>query len=90
MRMFTKNLWKNAHIDQQPGNAGGSRTIHPKETRATFFRGSKPIDAIWATTDVQIMGACVLPAGYGVGYHRLFVIDLATDSVLGQFPKKIV
>ena len=61
-----------------------------KKPGATFFRGSKPIDAIWATTDVQIMGACVLPAGYGVGYHRLFVIDLATDSVLGQFPKKIV
>jgi hypothetical protein len=59
-----------------------------KKLGATFFRSSKPIDAIWATTDVQVTGACILPAGYGVGDHRLFVIDLAANSVLGQFQKK--
>eukprot|EP00956_Cyclotella_meneghiniana_P042698 scaffold249210_cov93-Cyclotella_meneghiniana.AAC.1 len=37
---------------------------------ATFFRGSKPIDAVWATPDLEVVGACVMPAGFGVGDHR--------------------
>jgi hypothetical protein len=27
----------------------------------TYFRGSKPIDGIWATTDVEISNACIIP-----------------------------
>jgi len=56
----------------------------------TYFRGSKPIDAVWATTDVQVVGASIMPAGFGVGDHRLFVIDLLGSSLLGHAPKKIV
>ena len=36
------------------------------ELGPTYFRGSKPIDGIWATPDVQISNACVMPAGYGI------------------------
>ncbi len=56
----------------------------------TYFRGSKPIDAIWATSDVQVAGACIMPAGYGIGDHRLFVVDFVTSSLIGLSPKKIV
>ncbi len=42
---------------------------------ATFFRGSKPIDGIWATPDLVVTHACVMPAGFGVGNHRMFVVD---------------
>ena len=56
----------------------------------TYFRGSMPIDAVWATSDVDIVGACILPAGFGIGDHRLFVIDLLASSLIGTDPKKIV
>ena len=42
-----------------------------KRLGATFFRGSKPIDAIWATSDLEVAHACVMPVGYGVGNHLL-------------------
>ena len=34
---------------------------------ATFFRESKPIDAVWTTPDIVVVGACVILAGYGIG-----------------------
>jgi hypothetical protein len=36
---------------------------------ATFFRGSKPIDRIWVSNDLDISNACVMPFRYGVGNH---------------------
>ena len=50
-----------------------------KALGATYFRGSTPIDGIWATIDISIANACVMPAGYGVGDHRLFVVDFITS-----------
>jgi len=47
---------------------------------ATFFRGTTPIDGIWATPDIVVTRACMMPAGYGVGNHRLFVVDFLTSS----------
>ena len=57
---------------------------------ATFFRGSNPIDGVWATSDVVVTGACVMPAGYGVGDHRMFIIDFLTSSLVGKTPPQIV
>jgi hypothetical protein len=57
---------------------------------ATYFRGSKPIDAIWATPDVEVVGACVMPAGFGVGDHGLFQVDFRATSLVGAAPPKIV
>ena len=54
---------------------------------ATFFRGTKPIDGVWVTSDVVITGACVMPAGYGIGDHRLFVLDFLTSSLVGHDPE---
>ena len=31
-----------------------------------------------------------MPAGYGVGDHRLFVVDILTSSLVGHDPPKIV
>ena len=56
----------------------------------TYYRGQKPIDGIWATSDVQISGACIMPAGFGIGDHRMFVIDILTASLIGLQPQKIV
>jgi hypothetical protein len=65
-------------------------TFTGEKLGATYFRGSKPIDGIWATQDVTIMGACVMPAGFGVGDHRLFVVDIQMASMIGNSPPKIV
>jgi hypothetical protein len=50
---------------------------------ATYFRGSAPIDAVWATSNVAVVNACVMPVGYGVGDHRLFVVDFITALLVG-------
>ena len=52
----------------------------------TYFRRSIPIDGVWATPDVQITNACVMPAGYGIGDHRLFVVDIVSSSLIGENP----
>ena len=61
-----------------------------KKIGATFFRGTKLIDGVWVTSDVVIIGSCVMPDGYGIGDHRLFVLDFLTLSLMGHDPPKIV
>jgi hypothetical protein len=60
-----------------------------KRLGATFFRGSEPIDAIWATSDLEVAHACVMPVGYGV-CDRLFNVDFAMASMIGTCLPKIV
>ena len=60
-----------------------------KASGATYFRGSTPIDSFWATSDIGIADTCVMPAGYGVGDHCLFVVDLITSTLTGNNPPRI-
>ncbi len=60
-----------------------------KNIGPTFFWGSKPIDGIWTTTDVILMHACIMLAGFGVGDHCLFVIDMQAASLIGEEPLKV-
>ena len=57
---------------------------------ATFFRGSKPIDAVWATPDIVVVVVCVMPADYGVGNSRLFILDFLTSHLIKQTPLQII
>ncbi len=57
---------------------------------ATYFRGLKQIDAVWASENVKISEACVMPTGYGIAEHRMFIIVIVTYSILGSSPHKIV
>ena len=57
---------------------------------ATHFRGSTPIDRIWATSNVQVVNACIMPCGYGIGDNRLFIFDFLSSSLVGSIPVKIV
>ena len=61
-----------------------------KPVGPTFFRGQKPIDGVWATKDIQVVNACIMPAGFGVGDHRMFVVDFRTQSIVGASPPKVV
>jgi hypothetical protein len=55
-----------------------------KKIGPIFFQGSKPIDGIWATPDLVVIHACIMPAGYGVGDHHLFVVDFQEGSLIGE------
>ncbi len=57
---------------------------------STFFRGFKPINGIWATSDITVCNAAIMPAGYGVGDHHLFVIDFSMMDIIGKSPPRIV
>ena len=61
-----------------------------KKLGATYFRGTNPIDGVWATTDIIVTNACVMPAGFGIGDHRLFIIDFLTASLIGTNPPRAV
>ncbi len=54
-----------------------------------FFQGSKPIDRMWATHDILVTHACVMPAGHGIGNHRMFVIDFQEASLVGTEPFRL-
>jgi hypothetical protein len=51
---------------------------------ATHFFGSEPINGVWTTGNITMMNACVMPAGFGVGDHQLFVINFATTTLVGS------
>jgi hypothetical protein len=57
-----------------------------KKLGPTLFRGSKSIDGVWATRDIIVTHACVMPAGFGVGDHRMFVVDVQESSIVGTTP----
>ncbi len=59
-----------------------------KKIGPTYFRGLLTIDGIWTTPDVTIANACVMPAGYGIGDHQLFIIDIHTSSLIGMGPSR--
>lgn len=61
-----------------------------KKIGSTFFRGSKPIDGVWATSDITISNAAIMPAGYGIGDHCLFVVDMVAADIVGPTPPKII
>jgi hypothetical protein len=57
---------------------------------ATFFCGTKPINGMWVSDDLDISNACVMPFGYGVGNHRAFILDVPLELLIGTDPVKIV
>ena len=56
----------------------------------TFFQGSKPIDGVWATLDISVCNTAIMPAGYGIGDHHLFVTDFAELDVIGISRQKVI
>jgi hypothetical protein len=55
-------------------------------TGATFFRGKHLIDELWASDNIDISHACVMPFGYGVGDHQDFALDIPLESLVGVSP----
>jgi hypothetical protein len=61
-----------------------------KPVGMTFFRGSKPIDGVWATLDITVCNAAIMPADYGIEDHGLFVINFASQDIIGDLAPKVV
>ncbi len=57
---------------------------------ATFFRGSKPINRMWVSSNLEISNACVMPFGYGIEDHCAFILNIPIESLVGVDPVKIV
>jgi hypothetical protein len=55
----------------------------------TYFQGSKPIDGVWATSDILACNAAIMPAGYGIRDHLLFVIDFSAVDMIGISHQKV-
>lgn len=45
---------------------------------------------IWASPDITVVGACVMPVGYGVGDHHLFQVDFWLELIICMAPPKIL
>ncbi len=60
-----------------------------KKIGQTFFRGQLPINGIWATSDVTITNACIMPAEYRIGDHQLIVINIYTSLLIGMGPPRV-
>jgi hypothetical protein len=57
---------------------------------ATFFHGSRPINGMWVSSNLKISNACVMPFGYSIGDHRVFILDIPIESLVGIDLVKIV
>ncbi len=54
-----------------------------EEIGPTFFQGNRPIDAVWVSKDLHVSNPSVLPVGFGVRDHCMFVLDIMDHSFLG-------
>jgi hypothetical protein len=53
----------------------------------TFRDGTVLIDAIFATSGIECINACILPHNGGAGNHRCFILNFTSSSVIGtKFP----
>ncbi len=55
-----------------------------KHLLSTHSCGSTPIDAVFGTTGLVCSVASLLPFNVGVGDHRIFIVDITSESILGD------
>ncbi len=61
-----------------------------KHLPPTHSRGSTPIDAVFGTEGLVCSAASLLPFNEGVGDHRVIIVDVTLESILGNvFPHVI-
>ncbi len=88
--MYGSALGK-ALSDKESLNLGKIILKHTRpQTGATFFQCSKPIDGLWASSNLDISNACVMPFGYRIGDHHAFVLNIPLESLVGKNLAKIV
>jgi hypothetical protein len=86
-----KNIYKKliGHSLTHPNGLNMSKVVGDftgKKLGPMFFHGSKPIDRVWATSDLVVSHACIMPAGFGVGDYWMFVINFHEASLVRNAP----
>ena len=56
----------------------------------THFRGSQPIDAIYASPEIDVRNCLSLSFHEGVGDHRTMIVDFTTASMIGHYQGHVV
>ena len=56
----------------------------------THIDGSKPIDGIFATPDIDVTNCLLLSFHESVGDHRTMILEFTTASAIGRYQGKIV
>jgi hypothetical protein len=88
-----KDIYKKEIIKAltNPGMLGMKEVVGActgKKIGPTFFQGQLLIDGIYATPNITISNVCIMPAGYRIGDHCLFVIDIHTFLLIGTGPPR--
>ena len=50
----------------------------------THFKGSEPIDGIWATSEIEVTSAAYLPFDPELGDHRPVIANMSKRSLVGD------
>ena len=83
-----------AMCKQLAGDDLQMREVFHSETKRqgpkTWFQGKDPMDGIWVSSDIDIVGVSYLTFGRTLGDHQLVMADLTMSSVLGKRPKNVV
>ena len=56
----------------------------------TYIRGREPVDGVWASSALKIVGFKILPFQSSVGDHRGMVFDITMRSLLGRYKARVV
>jgi hypothetical protein len=48
------------------------------------------IQAVWTSSEIILLNACITPAGYCIGGHQFFVIDFWAQDIIGQISQCMV
>ncbi len=86
--IYTKALGKALTEEEGLGMSEVVGEYMGRRIGPTHFRGKTLIDGVWATRDITVSNACVMPAGYGIGDHCLFIINFHTSTFVGTGPPR--
>jgi hypothetical protein len=69
---------------RQMGLTEALSSEHPNlpETKS-WFRGKHQIEGVWFSPELQAQNSMLLPFGFGVGDHRMIIIDVPTKQLIG-------
>ena len=80
-----QKMLKNSNLDMRDAVKYKSNMPGPP----TFVRGSRQIDGVWVTKELEIDAACFTPFYFGIGDHRGIIIDIPQKSLIGGENKSI-
>jgi hypothetical protein len=56
----------------------------------THNRGTVPINAVFGTAGLMVTSVSLLPSRAGVGNHRVFLIDVSSNSIMGDVFSRVI